>query len=78
MRPCTLVAAAVLLLLVGRWDAFDPNGSASLDSTETLTTGLTWFIRGQDMKLQAHWMDVRGPGSSGEGSKAILRFQLAF
>ena len=66
------------LQLVTRWDAFDPNGSVALDATETWTTGLTWFIRGHDMKLQAHWLDVRGPASSSDGSKAILRFQLAF
>jgi phosphate-selective porin len=65
------------LIVAARWDAFDPDTDRRGDARRTWTGGLGWLVRGHDLKLQANWMDVSGPGSEG-GGRLLLRLQVLF
>ncbi len=61
-----------------RFDRFDPNTDASGDESETWTLGLTYFVKGDDLKLDVNYMIGNPGGAMDEGNLLITRVQLVF
>jgi phosphate-selective porin len=63
--------------LVGKYERFDPDRDGSGDETKTWTAGVNGFVRGHELKLQAHWLRFRLRGG-GRDDKLIVRLQAMF
>jgi phosphate-selective porin len=66
------------LQLVERLEVFDPSDAAAGDATRSLVSGLNWYFKQHDLKLQVDWMRSRVPGVSKEQQKVIARLQTVF
>jgi phosphate-selective porin OprO/OprP len=65
------------LQLVAKYDTFDPNRQAFDDDTKTVTLGLNYLVRGDDIKLQADYLradSVKFP----KQDKVLARLQVIF
>jgi phosphate-selective porin len=58
-------------------ESFDPRGDLPDDTTETLTAGLNWQLKGHDLKLGVDYLRVEQDGEPDQ-DKVLARFQLAF
>jgi phosphate-selective porin OprO/OprP len=72
------------LQLVTKWESFDPDQALD-DDIHSLTAGVNYYLKGDDLKLLAHyihtWSDFREtrPGSGPqEFDEVILRLQVMF
>ncbi len=66
------------LQLAERLETFDPSDVAAHDATRSLISGLNWYFKGHDLKLQLDWMRSNVPGVSKTQQKVIARLQTAF
>jgi len=66
------------LQIVERLETFDPNDVAAHDATRSTVSGLNWYFKGHDLKLQLDWMRSRVPGLPAEQQKVIARLQTVF
>ena len=66
------------LQLVERLETFDPRDVVAADATRSTVSGLNWYFREHDIKLQLDWMRSRVPGLSKEQEKIIARLQTVF
>lgn len=66
------------LQVVERLETFDPSGAGSGDVTRSTVSGVNWYIKGHDLKLQLDWMRSRVPGLPSEQQKVIARLQTVF
>jgi phosphate-selective porin len=66
------------LQLVERLEVFDPSNLANVPDTRSSVTGLNWYFKQHDLKLQVDWMRSSVPGFSKEQTKFIARLQTAF
>jgi phosphate-selective porin OprO/OprP len=66
------------LQLVERLESFDPGDLPGMPSTRSTVTGLNWYFKQHDVKLQLDWMRSRVPGFTKEQTKVIARLQTAF
>ena len=66
------------LQLVERLEVFDPSYAAAGDATRSSVSGLNWYFKQHDLKLQLDWMRSRVPGASKEQQKIIARLQTVF
>ena len=65
------------LQLVAKYDTFDPNRDAVDDDTNTVTLGVNYLVRGDDIKLQADYLradSTRLPHQN----KVLARLQIIF
>jgi len=72
------------LQLVSKWESFDP-GQAPNDDIDSITAGLNYYLKGDDIKLLANyihtWSDFRESNSAfgkSEFDEVIVRLQLMF
>ena len=72
------------LQLVGKWESFNP-GQLSSDDINSVTGGVNYYIKGDDIKLMANyihtWSDFRdaNPAFSKSGfDEVLVRLQLVF
>ena len=72
------------LQLVTRWESFDP-GQAPSDDIDSLVAGVNYYIKGDDIKLLAHyvhtWSDFRDANpefGKAEFDEVIVRLQVMF
>ena len=70
------VIAQKLQALV-RYETFDPNVDILGDSTDTWTIGLTYFLKGDDLKFSLNYLIGNPPGSGSQG-RLLARVQLMF
>ena len=61
-----------------RYDSFDPNSDVSGNSADTWTVGLTYFIKGEDLRLDLNYMLGSAPGQPDDKGRLIGRAQLVF
>ncbi len=61
-----------------RYDSFDPNSDLPGNSTDTWTVGLTYFIKGDDLRLDLNYMLGSAPGQPDDKGRLIGRAQLVF
>lgn len=66
------------LQLAERLETFDPSDLTAHDATRSLISGLNWYFKGHDLKLQLDWMRSNVPGISKTQQKVIARLQTAF
>ena len=66
------------LQLAERLETFDPRDITSGDATRSTISGLNWYIKQRDIKLQLDWMRSNVPGVSKTQQKVIARLQTAF
>ena len=63
--------------LAARYETYDPNTALPGNETDTLTLGLNWFIRRQDIAVSLNWL--AGDARLGGGDDRLLgRLQLIF
>ena len=60
-----------------RFEVFDPNDTAAGDATRSTVSGLNWYFKQHDLKLQLDWMHSRVPGLPAQ-QKVIARLQTVF
>jgi len=66
------------LQLVERLEVFDPNVIATDGTTRSSVSGVNWYFKQHDLKLQVDWMRSHVAGLSKEQQKVIARLQTAF
>lgn len=66
------------LQLAERLETFDPSDLATHDVTRSTVSGVNWYFKGHDLKLQLDWMRSDVPGVSKAQQKVIARLQTAF
>jgi hypothetical protein len=66
------------LQLAERLETFDPSDVAAHDATRSLISGVNWYIKGHDLKLQLDWMRSNVSGISKTQQKIIARLQTQF
>jgi hypothetical protein len=66
------------LQLAERLEVFNPNDIAAHDATRSTVSGLNWYFKQHDIKLQLDWMRSSVPGISKTQQKVIARLQTAF
>lgn len=63
---------------VVRYEMFDPNVSMSGDDTTEWTFGLTYFIKGNDLKLMLNYLLGNPAGGPSNQGRLLARMQVAF
>ncbi|HEX3580345.1 MAG TPA: porin [Thermoanaerobaculia bacterium] len=66
------------LQLAERFETFDPSDVTAHDATRSTVSGVNWYLKGHDLKLQFDWMRSNVPGLSKTQQKVIARVQTAF
>lgn len=66
------------LLAVAKYDTFDPNTDAANDETDTWTLGVSYCIRGNDLKLQLNYLQSDIQERDATDQKVIARVQVLF
>lgn len=66
------------LQVVLKAESFDPRRDLALDSTETGTLGLNWYLKGHDLKLMADYLRVRSERPPRDQDKILARLQVIF
>ncbi|PYQ64510.1 MAG: hypothetical protein DMF53_07235 [Acidobacteria bacterium] len=66
------------LQAVAKYETFDPSRRLSNDDTSTVTLGLSYYIRGHNLKLQLNYLRTDLPGNTDTQNKLIMRFQAWF
>jgi phosphate-selective porin OprO and OprP len=61
-----------------KYDRFDPNLNLADNSTRTWTFGLSYFLKGDDLKLQLNYLVSDIDGQPSKNTKLILRLQTIF
>lgn len=74
----TYYLIASKLQLAERLETFDPSDLTTHDATRSLVSGVNWYLKGHDLKLQFDWMRSNVPGVSKTQQKVIARLQTAF
>jgi phosphate-selective porin len=63
---------------VVREEQFDPNTSIGGNTMKTLTLGLNYLIKGDDLKLMVNYLYGTVPGSADDGGRLLTRFQVIY
>jgi len=61
-----------------RYESYDPNTDVASDQTTLRTIGVTYFVKGDDLKLQFNYLLGTPPNSSQNQGRFIGRMQLVF
>ena len=61
-----------------RFESFDPDHSVKGNTTDVWTFGLTYYIKGDDLKLMANYLYGDQDGVSGHKGRLLLRAQVVF
>ncbi|HKH46055.1 MAG TPA: porin [Thermoanaerobaculia bacterium] len=65
------------LQLVLKLESFEPRREIANDTTETGTAGVSWYLKGHDLKLLLNYLRVRIDGQDDQ-DKVLARFQVIF
>lgn len=60
-----------------RFDSYDSNNDTANTTSDIWTLGLTYFVKGEDIKLDVNYM-IGNPAGLPDGNRLITRVQLAF
>lgn len=63
---------------VVKFETFDPNDKKATNETDTWTVGANWFLKGDDLKLQAAYLYTTLPTPSPIQRQLVLRVQTIF
>ncbi len=63
--------------MVLKFESFDPRTEIADDTTETGTAGLSWYLKGHDLKLLVNYLRVRIDNQDDQ-DKFLTRFQVIF
>lgn len=66
------------LQLVERLESFDPSDAVAIAGTRSSVTGLNWYFKQHDLKLQVDWMRSSVPGLPKQQTKVLARLQTVF
>ena len=66
------------LQAVLKYETFDPSDQVDGDDLDTWSAGVNLSFKGDDLKLQAHYMRAEVPGTDEKDGKAIVRMQVVF
>ena len=66
------------LQAVFKYESFDPDTSTDGDTSETYTLGLTYFIKGDDLKVMVNYLLGNPAGEEDHQGRLLTRFQLMF
>lgn len=66
------------LQAVVKYDEFDPVDRRPSDDTSTWTFGANWYIKGDDLKLQADYVRTEAPAPGSAQDQLWLRAQVIF
>lgn len=66
------------LQLVAKYETFDPSTRVSSNEVSTGTVGLSYYIRGNNLKLQLDYLRTELPGNADTQNKVIARIQAWF
>jgi regulator of replication initiation timing len=66
------------LQLAERLEIFDPRDITAGDATRSTVSGMNWYFKQHDIKLQLDWMRSSVPGLPKTQQKIIARLQTAF
>jgi phosphate-selective porin OprO and OprP len=66
------------LQLVAKYELLDPVSALPGAETATWTTGINYYIRNHDLKLQIHYLSSDLPGDAGTENRLLARVQTAF
>lgn len=64
--------------LVLREEQFDPNTAIGGNTYRTFTFGLSYYLKGDDIKFMLNYLDGRQPGSTTDGGRLLTRVQVVF
>jgi hypothetical protein len=65
------------LQAVVKLESFDPRDELANDTAETATAGLSWMLKGHDLKLGLNYLRTRIEGQDNQ-DKVLARFQVIF
>lgn len=66
------------LQAVAKYETFDPSRRLSNDDTSTVTLGLNYYIKGNNLKLQLDYLHTDPPGRLETQNKLMMRLQAWF
>lgn len=66
------------LQAIARYEIFDPNTLSTSDESELWTFGLTWLIKGDDLKFAFNYLVGDPAGSTARQHRLLTRVQLLF
>ena len=61
-----------------KYEYFDPNTRANGDVSETVTFGLNYYIKGDDVKLSVNYILGNPAGLLQNQGRLLTRFQIIF
>jgi len=66
------------LMLVLKYETFDPNIDRSGNTTGTWTIGANWFFKGDDLCFRFNYLRTDNPSLPDKQNKILVRFQVVF
>jgi phosphate-selective porin len=66
------------LQAIGRYETFDPNNRLGANESNLWTLGLTWFVKGDDLKFALNYLLGEPAGSTTRPQRLLSRVQLVF
>lgn len=66
------------LRAVIREESFDPNTAIGGNTIRTMTFGLNYYLKGEDIKFMVDYLDGQVPGSNTDGGRILSRLQIIF
>jgi phosphate-selective porin OprO and OprP len=73
----TVYAIPDKLQFLVKLESFDPRREIANDTTEIGTAGVSWYLKGHDLKLALNYLRVRIDGQDDQ-DKVLTRFQVIF
>jgi hypothetical protein len=61
-----------------RFEHFDPDTARAGDSTNNWMTGLTYFLKGEDLRLMVDYLFGHAAGQLGDQGRVLTRFQIVY
>lgn len=67
-----------IIQAIGRYETFDPNIRLGSNESDTWTFGLTWFLKGDDLKFAFNYLVGNPLPTSAREHRLLTRVQLVF
>lgn len=67
-----------VLQALGRYETFDPNTQLGANQSDLWTLGLTWFLKGDDLKFSFNYLIGDPVGAATRQHRLLTRVQLVF
>jgi phosphate-selective porin len=66
------------LQAIGRYETYDPNNRLGANESDLWTLGLTWFVKGDDLKFALNYLLGEPAGTNTRPQRLLSRVQLVF